>query len=278
MLPLRLNQFVIYIILPAIILLRIPMLDNDANLIYPMLGCWLVVGLSALAVLGLAKHYKWPREVTGALLMVVPLGNTSFLGFPAIKILLGEQALPHAILYDQLGNFVALAVYGSLIISLYGNQSTHFSASSVIRRVFSFPPFLCLLVALCIPPIPTPWQVPLQWCAAALIPVSMLIIGLQFRLKLDRRLHQPLAYGLTIKMLLAPLVLFGLGTITGQSTLVLHTTTLEAGMPPMVTAGIMAMGAGFSARLSSGMVGLGMILAFVTLPLIRVLLGLLFQG
>jgi malate permease and related proteins len=70
------------------------------------------------------------RRHDGDLLLVVPLGNTSFLGFPAVEALLGTDHLPAAVIYDQLGSFLALATYGGYVASRYGTGPPPGPASS----------------------------------------------------------------------------------------------------------------------------------------------------
>jgi predicted permease len=73
-----LNLFIIYISLPALILLQVPRLTFSKELLAPVLIPWVMLVFSAMLVLAASRIFKWPRPTTGALLLVVPLGNTSF--------------------------------------------------------------------------------------------------------------------------------------------------------------------------------------------------------
>jgi malate permease and related proteins len=68
-----------------------------------------------VSVWGLARLARLDARTSGTLLLVVPLANTSFLGFPAVEALLGADHLPAAVVYDQLGSFLALATYGAVV-------------------------------------------------------------------------------------------------------------------------------------------------------------------
>src|SRR5690606_18570084 len=72
------NMYVLYVALPALILQNIPRLQFSAELLIPAITPWLLLIAVVLMVLGLSRVFKWPREVTGALLIILPLGNTSF--------------------------------------------------------------------------------------------------------------------------------------------------------------------------------------------------------
>ncbi len=63
-------------------------------------------------------------------------------------------------------------------------------------------------------------------------------------------------------------LLFGFGF---ESTLV-QVTVFESAMPPMITAGAVAIMAGLAPRLSAAMVGYGILFAFVSLPIVYELL------
>jgi Predicted permeases len=53
---------------------------------------------------------------------------------------------------------------------------------------------------------------------------------------------------------------------------VVRVAIVEAGMPPMVAAGAMAMLANLAPRLAAALVGVGVVLSFATLPLLYRLL------
>src|SRR5690625_5558692 len=86
------------------------------------------MALTAFLVWLTARWLRWSRSVTGAMLLIVPLGNTSFMGIPLIEALLGTEALPYAILYDQFGTVIALNTYGVLVAAWYGGQKPAWSS------------------------------------------------------------------------------------------------------------------------------------------------------
>jgi malate permease and related proteins len=274
-LPVTLNQLVINVAIPAVILLRIPKLQLTSELLFPIVAAWLTVAVAAFFVHFIGKKLNWSNAVIGALMMTAVLGNTSYLGFPMVKMFYGEALLPYAIIFDQLGNFIALAVYGTLIISLYGEQSPgdnekKLNAMTIAFRVFRFPPFIALILALLMSEnfIPAEITSLLSWCALAMVPLTMFIVGLQFQLQLDPYYRKPLIYGLGIKMVIAPLVILLVALLAPVNADIAKVSVFEAAMPPMVTAGVMAMQANLAPKLATAMVGFGMFTAFVLLPLI----------
>lgn len=270
--PRALSQFVIHVSLPAVILRRIPGLDVTPEAVVPALIPWAMLGFSWAAVVLAARVARRERETTGALLMVVPLGNTSFLGLPMVRAYLGEQALPYAILYDQFGTFLALATYGTYVLAKYGSPDDR---RSPLVKVVTFPPFVTLVAAFALRGVPFPeWATSaLDVAAASLVPVIMVAVGMQFRLTVARADAVPLAFALVVKMAAAPLLAWGLCALVGASGEPVRTSVFEAAMPPMMTAGLLASEAGLRKGVAIGAVGIGLLASFATLPVVAWLVG-----
>jgi predicted permease len=116
------NQFVIAVCLPAMILKLIPEIHFRRELLLLAVTPWLLLPVAVALIVALARLFAWPRTVRGALLLCVPLGNTSFLGFPMVDALLGRQAVGLAVVYDQLGSFFILATYGLFVLGAHGGS------------------------------------------------------------------------------------------------------------------------------------------------------------
>ena len=268
-----LNMFALYVSLPALILLKAPHIAFSSDIIVAALVPWGMLIFSVVLVLLGGRIWDWPRSTIGVLLLVVPLGNTSFLGVPVIQAFFGSAGLNHLIVYDQVGTMLIFATYGSIILSLYGRDTT-LDLPTVARKMLLFPPSIALVIGLTL----SPWfasekVVPiLQSIASTLVPMVMTAIGFQLRLKLPRRLIAPLGFGLVIKLVAAPLVVLWSCRLIGITGLSVDVSIMEAGMPPMVTAAAMAAIAGMEAELAVALVGVGIVLSFGSLPLLYLML------
>ena len=262
-----LNMFALYVSLPAVILLKVPQIDFRGDLLVPVAVAWGALFVSALLILILARIYAWPRSATGVLLLVVPIGNTSFMGIPIITAFFGEAGLRHLVVYDQFGTMLIFASYGSLILALYGREGSG-SFKGMAKRVLLFPPSVALVLGLVLLPFeyPAAMERLLQTSATALTPLVMTAIGFQLKLRLQPTLQRPLWFGLGLKLILAPLAALLVCRLLDLRGLPVEVSILEAGMPPMVTAGALAVIAGMNAELSAGLVGLGLLASFATLP------------
>ena len=265
-----LNLFVIYVSLPALILLKVPELTFSRELLIPAFMPWVMLAVSAALIVILSKIFHWNNETLGALLLLVPLGNTSFLGIPMVRAFFGEEGIPYAVLYDQLGSFLALATYGSAVLAIYGQGDDRPTLNSVIKRILSFPPFICLLAALALRSVsmPEPFMLLLKTLAATLVPVVMIAVGFQLTLRLSAEVLKPMATGLLVKLVVAPCLALLLCRLLGLNTMAARVSVFEAGMPPMVSAGAMAIMAGLSPKLTAALVGFGIFLSFATLPIL----------
>lgn len=262
-----LNLYVIYVALPALILVQVPKLNLSSELLVPVLMPWAVVVFSALLIWLFSRLLDWSREITGALLLMVPLGNTSFLGIPMVEQFFGSSGIPYAILYDQFGSFLALTIYGTFILAFYGESTTP-SLAKILLKVLLFPPFIALAIALLLHGIVfAGWlETFLSMTAKSLVPVVLVAIGFQLRLRMPSSELVPFGIGLTVRLLVTPLVFAGICYGLGMGGPALQVSLFETAMPPMVTAGALASIAGLKPRLTSALVGFGILASFVTLP------------
>lgn len=262
-----LNLYVIYVALPALILVQVPKLNMSSDLLVPVLMPWAVVVFSALLVWLLSRLMRWSREVTGALLLMVPLGNTSFLGIPMVEQFFGSSGIPYAILYDQFGSFLALTTYGTVILAVYGESATP-SLPKILLKIVLFPPFIALAVALLLHGVIfAGWlEKFLTMTAKSLVPVVLVAIGFQVHLRMPSSELLPFGIGLVVRLLVTPFVFAGICFSLGMKGPALQVSLFETAMPSMVTAGALASIAGLKPRLTSALVGFGILASFVTLP------------
>ncbi len=269
-----LNMYVLYVALPALILKNVPQLQFSAELLIPAVTPWFLLLVVVATVLLLSKWLNWPREITGALLIVLPLGNTSFLGFPMTAALFGDAAMPYAVVYDQIGSFIALASYVTIIAALYSPTAAKPTFKGIAVKIITFPSFIALALGLLLrgydyPPIITQL---IDNLAATLVPVVMVAVGFALTIKFSKSEVVPLLSALGIKLLMMPLLAAALWLTLGYSGVAVNISIFQAAMPPMISAGAIAIMAGLAPRLVSGIIGLGILLGLLTLPVVSWLL------
>lgn len=263
--PTILNQFVIYISLPAMILLQIPKLSLSIDMIIPIIVAWSVMTFSAILVLLCSKIFSFSKEITGSLMLVAILGNTSFMGIPILNAYIGENAMPYVLVYDQLGTFIALATYGTFIASYYSNKSK-LTFKIITLKVLTFPPFISLVAALFLMGVefnPVISKV-LASFASTIVPIALVAVGLQLQFKLPKEDIKPFSIALIIKLIIAPIIAIIICKLFEWNNEASIVSIMEAAMAPMITAGAIASMAGLAPRLSSAIVGYGILISFIT--------------
>ena len=262
-----LNFFVIYVSLPATVLLQVPKIHLDMSALGVVIVPWLLLPIVAMIVIAMTRHH--PPHVRAALLLVMPLGNTSFVGIPITHTLLGADAIAYVLMYDQFGTFLMLSLYGSAVIARYESGTIH--KRLIVKKLLLFPPFLILLFALMWGEMPLQIQPYLETLASTLVPLALISVGYSLRLGGD--IDYPLfTKALVLKLIVMPSIAFGILMAMGADSLALKTAVIESGMPSMITAGALAIASGFAPALSAALVGYGIIISLVTLPIIAYLL------
>ncbi|MCU0349268.1 MAG: AEC family transporter [Flavobacterium sp.] len=262
-----LNQYVIYVSLPALALYYIPKITISLALLYPLGIAWLGFGLSFVFFYALGTYFKWSKKLTGCLILTAGLSNTSFVGFPIIEALYGAEGLKTAIIVDQPGSFVVVTTLGILVAASFsrGNLST----SEILIKIVKFPPFIAFSIALFFTifsfEFPNALQNAFLRIGNTVTPVALVAVGLQ--LKIDKRSKHWsfLGLGLFFKLLIMPAFFYLLyKIILGGNGLEINVSILESAMAPMITGTILAANYGLKPKLSSMMVGVGIPLSLVT--------------
>lgn len=268
-----LNWWVINLALPALILELIPTLSFNPHLWLLIVSQWIVFGGAFILFRVIGRKRGWTDGRIGALTLVCGLGNTSFLGYPMVAALRGQEGLALAVVADQLGCFIMLAIGGVLVAVVYGGAQAH--PREIAKRVLLFPAFIALIAGVMVGLLggwPGIANEILHRIGQTLTPLALFSVGLRLRLKLTRDQIGPAAIGLSWKLVLVPLLIYGLGLLTGASGLVLTIAVLQAAMAPMISAAILADQHHLEPPLANTVLGLGILLSLVTVPLANMLL------
>jgi len=266
--PVALNGFIVHVSLPALTLHHLRHLSFDASVAAPLAMAWLLFAVGVAFFFAAQRLFRWPAATTGALILTGALGNTSFVGLPMIESFFGREHVGLGILIDQLGTYVVLSTVGLLVAALL--SSGELTASSVARRMFTFPPFLAVLVALASSPLPLPVWVDgvLLRLGDTLAPLALFSVGFQLRFAAVRAHWRPLATGLGYKLVAGPLAVLGVfAALYDLDNPAMRVAVFEAAMAPMIGGAIVAAQHKLDPELGTLMLGIGIPLSFLTLPL-----------
>lgn len=266
----RLNYIVIYFCLPSLALFYIPKIELDTKLLYPIAVSWISFSVAWIFFSLAGQKYGWSRKLIGCLIMTAGFSNTSFLGFPIIQALYGDEGLKMAILVDQPGTFVVLSTLGVFAATLFSNGSAN--GVEIAKKIVFFPPFIAFLLACFMNVFHFDFhhyiQFGLRNIGSVMTPLAMLSVGLQ--LSFDRRSKhfKFLGLGLFYKLIMTPAIIYLLYVvILDQHSQMIQVSLMEAAMAPMISSSIIASSYGLKPRLCSMMIGFGIPLSFITLIL-----------
>ena len=262
------NGFLINVSLPALTLLQIHSIKLQSTLAYAIAMPWLLFTIAVLFFWGAARILRFTPATTGGLILVAGLGNTAFVGLPMIETFYGANRMPIGILIDQLGTYLVLSTLGIAVAALFSSGTA--SGAGVLKRIYTFPPFIALFASLLLLPVEYPdWLVAvLRRLGDTLAPLALVSVGLQLRLDQLSGIKVPLSIGIAFKLLVGPalvmLVYVGLLRAAGN---VVQITLFESAMGPMIGASIVAIQHGLNPPLITLLVGLGITASFLSLPL-----------
>lgn len=268
-----LNWWVINIALPALVMGIVPSLQFDPALWFLVLTQWGVFFGAWALMAFIGARMGWSRATVGGLILVAGLGNTSFMGYPLLEALRGREGLQLGVVADQLGCFIMLAVGGVLVAARYGGATA--TPAQMVKRVLLFPAFIALLVGILVGQLggwPDMLDGILNRIALTLVPLALFSVGLRFKLKPQRGQWTPVAIALSWKLLVAPLMAVGLALLTGVSGPVMSIGVLQTAMAPMISAAILADQHHLDPPLANTVLGVGILLSLVTVPIWSLLL------
>jgi malate permease and related proteins len=269
-----LNAWILGVALPALVLRVMHRVQLSVDLLLAASMMW-VVFLGAMVCFHLlGRVLRLGPKSVAALVLTGGLGNTAFVGIPLVESLLGAPGMAVAVFVDQAGSFLVMAIMGTFVAmrAAGGGKTT---VGAVVRGVVLFPPFIALVLAVLTRPLEFPgWvEVTLGRLGNTMTPLALFAVGFQLRSGGLRERLAPLGLGLSYKLALAPVmvaVVFQL--LSSPAPVVWQATVLQAAMAPMVTGGIIAAKYDLDPPLAASMVGVGIPLSLLTVPLLLALL------
>jgi predicted permease len=279
-----LNGLVINVTFPALIvlgLLRAPVLSPRLALLPPAI-ITAEIAVMALAF-GAGKLLRLPPPLMGAVLMTGVFGNTGFIGYPLTLALLPRE-FPATIILDQFGMTVPMYLAAAILGSKLGGAG---GGREAIARFLRSPIFLSAILGLTLRQIPVPTalaaQPILRETGAALLkcleylgqgttPLVLLALGVALHPGAVRGRMAPLLVACSCKLLLCPLVLWGIFRLLGIGGGIRMDGILESAMPTAVMASVLSGQNDLEGDFAIGVVFVSTVLSAITVPILLTLL------
>lgn len=161
-------RILLWAILPFLAFVTIGRLDPSADLAVGLaLGVANLAVVGALALLLATRVLRLPRPAVGAMIVGAVLVNTGYLGLPVSKVLLGEDALGPAIVWDTLISSPMLLVVGFAVGAAFGTRAGETPRERVAAFATRNPPLAAVALALVVPD---------AWIPNALVDVSHALV------------------------------------------------------------------------------------------------------
>lgn len=232
----QLNGVIVYVALPALIFTSVAGADLSLEMLKAAGAAW-AVSLAGFAVAWEIAHVlRLPPKTAGGFVLVAALGNTGYLGYPIVRALLGEGAMPAAVFYDVFGTVAVLFTLGIAVAARHGE---HEGRLDVLKELFTFPAMIALLVALAYRLLPLPAQVSatvMEWMAIPAnmaVPLIMVSLGVSLDFSALRGSLAPLGAVAGVKLALLPAIAVAVAMLTKDMAGV-RVLALQAGMPSMM--------------------------------------------
>ncbi|MNY12768.1 Membrane transport protein [compost metagenome] len=184
---------------------------------------------------GLARLGGLPRSQAGALMLLMSLGNTAFIGYPVLSAVYGPEHLTLGIFYDQLGMWIALNTVGIAIASSAGGAAVR--PQDLVRKLLCFPPLYAVILGFALHGLAIP-----DWLDGAMQRIAdmttlliMFSLGLALRPSNWRQDSRLVGAVVLVRLVVIPLVVWGLVKILGLPLAFQQTAVLQAAMPTMLS-------------------------------------------
>lgn len=260
------NAWVLYLALPAVSFKYLPKVQFSFDILFPVLAALIIAIGSNYFMKYYSKSNNHSQRSRRTLELASGYGNTSFLGFPLVSAFFGEKYLVIAIICDQ-ANLMGLSTLG--IISTLKAGGKKVSAKFIVKRLFTFAPFLGFILALLLSQfIDLSIAEPLfSRLAATVAPMALFSVGLQLKFTGWQKLRAQISMVMLYKLLLAPAFILGLALVIGLQGAIPKITIFEIAMPTMITSSIIAEQYGLNTKLFNLIIGISLIVGLITLAL-----------
>ena len=259
------NTWVLYLALPAVSFKYLPKVQWSLEMLFPILSTVLIAVGSSILVLFYSRIKNYSRRSRSTMELASGYSNTSFIGFPLIAAFYGEQYLSIAIICDQT-MFLMLSTMGIITALKGGSKSGKISSIFILKRLFTFPPFLGCISALILSQFfNLDFAEPLfDKLAATVAPLALFSVGLQLKFNGWRKLIPQISTSMLYKLILAPSCVLVLALVFDIKEDIAKISIFEAAMPTVITSSIIAEQFRLNTKLINLIIGISILVGFVT--------------
>lgn len=261
----ELIEFIIYFSLPAIVFNKIYNLELTFEIFKLIVMFNAIIFLNLILAFILGKFLKLEKKLFATFIIVATFGNTSFIGFSYIDAFYGQDYVVYALIYDLFGSFLILVSLGMIIINWGSGQQVNFRA--ILKSVLYFPPIIMFFITI----FTKLFEVPIfiinttETLGATLVPLAMIAIGMKLQIKNIFYKFKVVFTAMLLKMILVPLIVYLAFLIFYNiNDTWSKVTIVEASMPPMTMAVVLAIKGGLDETFAINALVLGVLGSLLT--------------
>ncbi|MBT9130305.1 MAG: hypothetical protein DDT42_00710 [candidate division WS2 bacterium] len=267
-----LKSIVFNITLPALVFMSIRGASWTPEYLKIPLVVWLSVIFLGIIIYFFSRLLRFNKELTAILVLTGVMGNTTFLGYPIVKTLLGAESLPYGIVYDQ-SSFLFLFLLWlpfTAYIFLNSDGVSKKVNYSVLDTLIKNPPLIAIIVAIILRNIFLPAFVidSLNIIAQSTTLLVMLFVGTMLNLDIKKEEIMFVGLILLFKQLCFPAVNYLFSIFLGVSNQITQAILVQASMPVMIVSIIYGGQIGLNASLISKIVTISTVLSPIFLVII----------
>ena len=264
-----LSRLTLYLLVPALIFDAMYRAEySREGLVGLALGFTLTYLLLFLAITGMARLLGLSPEAAKSLLVCSLFPNSGNMGLSLVYFALGEEGLRRAVVYFILSSVVMFGLGPAFIRGGGLKEGLLFT----LRLPLFYALLLGLLLKTLGVSLPFRLDEGLRLMGQAAIPVLLLTLGMQMS---QTRFQVGAFEGVasSLRLLVAPLLAYGVGFILGLPRLEHQVLVLQSATPVAVNAFLLTREFGGEALRVARSVVVSTFLAFLTIPLVLLLIG-----
>jgi malate permease and related proteins len=212
--------FVLYVVLPPTTFFNLAAADIDADI-----GFGVVLALVAVALATLLAYFvgskllRLERRSVGSLMCCTLVGNTGYLGYAMVAVLLGFDRLSEAVVYDILVAAPALLLGAFSVGAAFGTEAGEGPRERTTAFFTRNPPLYAAILALIAPDSLAPDVLvdASRIVIVALLPLGFFAVGAALAEEADEHelpvpppFDAPVATAVVLKLVVLPALLLGL--------------------------------------------------------------------
>lgn len=277
-----LSQYIVNIAVPCTCITGLlTNLSHDMLLQAGIMLISVVVGiiLTMLLAVALAQLLHIPHNRWGVFVVMTGLSNTLFIGLPVCTQLFGDACLPYVMIY-YLGNTSFLQSVGIMLIQRSGTaEGTHTTVLGFLKNLLSKPPILgvifsilMLVLDLQLPPVVMKFA---GYIGDTVSPLALIYCGYiiwEVGLK-NLRLLPGLPTMLVVRLVVSPVICWGICHLFGISGLALQVFLVESALPVVSQVPVLSGAFGADEQYAATGACLSTLASFISIPILMVLIG-----